>query len=150
MPVTRRGTTWNRTSALSTTTIGAIILRDDWQCAYCQRRIDRDDLTLDHVVPRSKGGSNRADNLVLAHGDCNIARGDSPVTASVAEEIARRVALPIDMKAGRALGDELYPWAANRRRAQAEAQRRLEENRRREAASLGGTAFPFGALAEAS
>jgi 5-methylcytosine-specific restriction endonuclease McrA len=30
----------------------------------------------DHVIPRSKGGSNALDNLRPAHRGCNIARGD--------------------------------------------------------------------------
>lgn len=33
----------------------------------------------DHVDPRSRGGSNRLDNLVLACSDCNSAKSDTPV-----------------------------------------------------------------------
>lgn len=33
--------------------------------------------SLDHVIPRSKGGSNRNENLRLAHGRCNWERGSA-------------------------------------------------------------------------
>lgn len=32
--------------------------------------------TADHIVPRSKGGTDGLDNLAPAHGSCNYARGD--------------------------------------------------------------------------
>jgi 5-methylcytosine-specific restriction endonuclease McrA len=34
--------------------------------------------TLDHIVPRSKGGPNAVSNLRLAHAGCNQKRGDGP------------------------------------------------------------------------
>jgi hypothetical protein len=34
----------------------------------------------DHIVPRSVGGSDEPDNLLLAHCICNAIRGDGPVT----------------------------------------------------------------------
>jgi len=41
-------------------------------CAYCGKEItDEGDLTLDHVVPLSKGGKNSSDNLVIACKACN-------------------------------------------------------------------------------
>lgn len=57
------------------------------ECFYCKRRmlidpIDKANLglmcTIDHVVPRSKGGSNCRDNLVAACHQCNTARGSLP------------------------------------------------------------------------
>jgi 5-methylcytosine-specific restriction endonuclease McrA len=44
-------------------------------CAYCNVRLTRDTLTRDHIVPRSKGGTN-GDNLVPACGPCNRAKAD--------------------------------------------------------------------------
>lgn len=57
--------------------------RDGWQCAYCKRdfrgyrRRDRlRFLTLDHVVPRSKGGADDASNLAAACLKCNGLKRD--------------------------------------------------------------------------
>jgi 5-methylcytosine-specific restriction endonuclease McrA len=41
---------------------------------YCGKKTL--DLTLDHVIPRSRGGSNAWDNLVAACADCNRKKGD--------------------------------------------------------------------------
>lgn len=46
-----------------------VFKRDGHMCAYCGRKTY--DLTLDHVVPRSRGGSNTWDNLVSACQTCN-------------------------------------------------------------------------------
>lgn len=45
-------------------------------CGICSEPIDSiDEATVDHIVPRARGGSNREDNLQLAHADCNSERG---------------------------------------------------------------------------
>ena len=46
-----------------------VFARDGWACAYCGRR--GKDLTLDHVVPRYRGGTHSWDNLVSACKPCN-------------------------------------------------------------------------------
>jgi 5-methylcytosine-specific restriction endonuclease McrA len=50
-----------------------IYRRDDYKCIYCG---DNDNLTLDHVVPKCKGGANTWTNLVTCCSDCNIKKGD--------------------------------------------------------------------------
>jgi len=61
----------------------AIYLRDGMACAYCGRGIEDTDespqLTLDHITPRSKGGSNEATNLITACVRCNSRRKDMPL-----------------------------------------------------------------------
>jgi 5-methylcytosine-specific restriction endonuclease McrA len=46
-----------------------IFARDGWQCVYCARQTR--DLTLDHVVPRHRGGPHTWENLVSACRTCN-------------------------------------------------------------------------------
>lgn len=53
-----------------------IMLRDGLKCQYCGKR-GSSNLTLDHVMPQSKGGPNTWDNLVTACGPCNTRKGDS-------------------------------------------------------------------------
>lgn len=43
------------------------------QCVYCG---SREHLTIDHYIPRSRGGTSDLENLVLACNDCNNAKGD--------------------------------------------------------------------------
>lgn len=49
-----------------------------YHCAYCTSECS-DDLTLDHVVPRSKGGKNTVSNLVVACRICNEAKANKAV-----------------------------------------------------------------------
>jgi 5-methylcytosine-specific restriction endonuclease McrA len=53
-----------------------IFERDSNTCQYCGRRFSKSDLTLDHVVPRSRGGRDSWENLVLACVNCNVRKGN--------------------------------------------------------------------------
>ena len=48
-----------------------ILTRDDHQCQYCGNHFRESDLTIDHVIPRSKGGKNEWDNVATACRACN-------------------------------------------------------------------------------
>lgn len=48
-------------------------------CFYCQLRL-HDDLTWEHLVPRSHRGTNKASNMRICHGQCNTYVGCLPVT----------------------------------------------------------------------
>lgn len=67
----------------------AIYLRDGLACAYCGATIeDGAILSLDHLTPDSKGGSNSEKNLVTCCKRCNSSRGNRSVrgfTRAVAE-----------------------------------------------------------------
>ena len=52
----------------------ALFARDGWRCVYCGSSGGR--LTLDHVVPRSKGGESVWENVVTACAPCNLRKGD--------------------------------------------------------------------------
>ena len=52
-----------------------ILLRDRNTCQYCQDVLTAADLTLDHVVPRSRGGLSTWENLVACCRDCNRRKG---------------------------------------------------------------------------
>jgi 5-methylcytosine-specific restriction endonuclease McrA len=51
-----------------------LFARDGWQCAYCGTGGNR--LTLDHVVPRSRGGESVWENVVTSCAPCNHRKGD--------------------------------------------------------------------------
>ena len=44
-------------------------------CWICGAAMVYNEATLDHIVPRAYGGNSALDNLTLAHGKCNNARG---------------------------------------------------------------------------
>lgn len=73
--VPRRGAGWTRRG---------VMLRDDFRCIYCGvragdvvagRRLTKRDFTLDHIVPRSRGGKNTWSNTACACGPCNQRKG---------------------------------------------------------------------------
>ncbi len=50
--------------------------RDGYRCMYCGRRPGLDQLTIDHVIPRSRSGTHGWDNCVTACLDCNARKAD--------------------------------------------------------------------------
>ena len=52
----------------------AVFARDRWTCQYCGTV--RSTLTVDHVIPRSKGGPSSWDNIVASCAPCNRRKGD--------------------------------------------------------------------------
>ena len=53
-----------------------VYIRDGFRCQYCGQRFRYDELTLDHVVPRCKGGQTTFANCVSACKKCNGDKGD--------------------------------------------------------------------------
>lgn len=61
---------------LAAPTRRSVILRDNFTCQYCGAAPGRAYLTLDHVLPRSRGGQGTWDNVVTACRACNVRKGD--------------------------------------------------------------------------
>ncbi|MCS6892950.1 MAG: HNH endonuclease [Deltaproteobacteria bacterium] len=61
-----------------------ILCRDNFTCQYCGIKLLGQNATLDHVIPRSRGGLSTWDNLVACCKDCNKKKGDrSPQEANM-------------------------------------------------------------------
>lgn len=59
-----------------------ILRRDENQCQYCG---NRKQLTIDHVIPRSRGGKHTWNNVVAACATCNCRKGNkTPTEANMA------------------------------------------------------------------
>ena len=54
-----------------------LALRDEFKCQYCGEQYRYDNLTIDHVIPRSQGGITVWTNCVIACKRCNIAKGST-------------------------------------------------------------------------
>jgi 5-methylcytosine-specific restriction endonuclease McrA len=52
-----------------------IFERDEYRCVYCGEQFGADELTLDHVQPRVRGGDRSEGNLVTACKACNTLKG---------------------------------------------------------------------------
>jgi len=53
-----------------------IYKRDNYTCQYCGKKFRPEDLTIDHVIPKSKGGETTWENCVLACLWCNMKKGN--------------------------------------------------------------------------
>jgi 5-methylcytosine-specific restriction endonuclease McrA len=58
----------------------ALFARDGWRCVYCGSAGGR--LTLDHVVPRSRGGDSVWENVVTSCAPCNLRKGNRTLEES--------------------------------------------------------------------
>jgi len=63
----------------------SIKARDGHKCVYCG---SSENLTVDHVRPKSKGGTDTADNLVTACRPCNQAKGSMHVDVFMQSQVA--------------------------------------------------------------
>jgi 5-methylcytosine-specific restriction endonuclease McrA len=55
-----------------------------FDCGLCNRPIeDREELSVDHIHPKSLGGENRRYNFQPAHIKCNNRRGNKPIEKTV-------------------------------------------------------------------
>lgn len=53
-----------------------ILLRDNYRCQYCNKLCKGADATIDHVLPRSRGGASSWENLVTSCSSCNSKKGN--------------------------------------------------------------------------
>jgi 5-methylcytosine-specific restriction endonuclease McrA len=91
---------------------GGIFDRDDYRCVYCGERFVADDLTVDHVQARVRGGDHSGGNLVTACRACNTLKGHRRLSEFLHDDpVARtnfaRYAVHVWPRLLRALDDEL-------------------------------------------
>ena len=53
--------------------------RDEFTCQYCHRSYPVNQLTYDHIIPRSKGGPTTWTNVVTSCVRCNLRKGNKPL-----------------------------------------------------------------------
>lgn len=108
---------WNKRSGRSSSFIRrstrfAIYARDNFDCVYCRGqfppRLNGKGLTLDHVKPRSEGGTNTPENIVTACPKCNstkqhrkIKHLDPVQQRKVNARVRRALKKPINRELGR-------------------------------------------------
>jgi len=82
-----------------------LAMRDENSCAYCGKVHSLNDLTIDHVIPRSKGGKTDWNNCVIACKQCNNNKGSklwnprrTPETPTYYQMAALRSRFPFHVK----------------------------------------------------
>lgn len=85
------GLEYQRGTLFGTELRQSILTKWEHRCAYCQST--KVPLEIDHVQPRSKGGSDRVSNLVIACHACNQAKGDQRLEDFLADrpEVLARI-----------------------------------------------------------
>ncbi|MEM7224865.1 MAG: HNH endonuclease [Pseudomonadota bacterium] len=53
-----------------------VFLRDHFDCQYCGQHFRSEELTFDHLIPRSRGGRTSWDNVITACQCCNLKKGN--------------------------------------------------------------------------
>lgn len=61
---------------------GNLYNRDNGKCGYCVKALSMKNSTIDHVIPKSKGGKHRWDNVVLSCRKCNEKKADKTLKES--------------------------------------------------------------------
>jgi len=54
---------------------GEVFARDGYRCVFCGQVFPEEELTVDHLQARSRGGDRSGGNLVTACGGCNVKKG---------------------------------------------------------------------------
>ena len=82
-----------------------LYIRDLYPCQYCFTKLPRKELTLDHVIPISRGGKTNWENIVASCGTCNIGKGNKiqapkikPYRPDYWELVSKRKQLEFDIK----------------------------------------------------
>ena len=85
----------------------SIYERDDGCCQYCGVRVPFSEYTLEHVVPRSRGGYTRWENAVVSCPRCNARKGNrTPAEADMTlrrHPVKPRCATPLGVRLGQGL-----------------------------------------------
>jgi hypothetical protein len=114
-----------------------VLRRDGFHCVYCGEEFPPEDLTLDHVEPRMRGGDQSDGNLVACCGECNRLKGGQPAWSFLSTRPEMRLnflaavqaAHALQGEAGSGIAGPVWPRLV---RAIEEAASRSERERRRQ------------------
>lgn len=56
--------------------IPILINRDGTRCRYCKKNLRRNEITIEHLTPKGRGGSNKLSNLAISCAPCNNDKAD--------------------------------------------------------------------------
>jgi len=83
-----------------------IMERDGYKCVHCGAD---EGLSIDHIIPRTKGGSNKDDNLQVLCATCNSSKGNQVTESNVNKVASREKVLPSNVNKVANPADSLIP-----------------------------------------
>lgn len=86
--------------------------RDDYTCQYCGHKPHKDQLTLDHVIPKSRGGRKTYENIVTSCHSCNQKKANrTPAEAGITMLSTPKKPSPHEILAAKGVPHDLWsPW----------------------------------------
>jgi hypothetical protein len=69
-----------------------LIKRDGGACFFCGQPMQAEDITVEHLVAKARGGPDHTDNLVLAHERCNKEVGAMPLIEKIRIHVDMKIA----------------------------------------------------------
>ena len=83
-----------------------VLLRDQYKCLYCETNVNNVSVTLDHVIPVSRGGKTNWTNIVTSCRNCNTRKGNrldmkpiyKPYKPGYYELVRKRKQLPFNIR----------------------------------------------------
>lgn len=69
----------------------ALLERDGDACFFCQRPMAEEDITVEHLVAKVRGGPDHTDNLALAHKRCNQGANNIPLMEKIRRHVAAQI-----------------------------------------------------------
>lgn len=88
----------------------AVIHRDfKGICALCGAYVELEEASRDHIVPRSRGGSNARINIQLTHKTCNNLKGDEDYPSDWKKQLEAHTVLPADYRCSHCTL-EIHKW----------------------------------------
>ncbi len=85
-----------------------IFKRDGHRCQYTNQVLTRDELSVDHVIPKSKGGTDSWENMVTCRRDLNSKKGNTP-NEEIGLKLIRRPYKPKPIPVSELIRNENHP-----------------------------------------
>jgi 5-methylcytosine-specific restriction endonuclease McrA len=74
---------WKLGNGFEKFSLKEILKRDGYKCHICGKRVAKKNLSFDHLIPLSRGGSHTKQNVAVAHLICNLKRGAGRIAAQL-------------------------------------------------------------------
>lgn len=86
---------YNKRKTPRTLSIHKMCILFDYTCQICHEKFEKKDLTIEHIFPKSKGGTKEIENITLSCHNCNQAKKDIYPFFDVTQRNIKSVPMPL-------------------------------------------------------